>query len=150
MKLVIETASPNLVVEPKSSGILLAKLSGNWRAHRGLPTAGVIRQALSEETAATSLEFDVTALTGWDSRFVALIGKSAELCHERGTEFRDGGLPAGVRRLLRLSHAAPGKVDKQCPEAKSSFLQELGERAVRDWEGALGLLKFLGENVLAL
>ena len=147
----IETASiPNLVVEPKSSGILLAKLSGNWRAHCGLPTAEVIRQALSEQTAARSLEFDVTALTGWDSRLVALVGKSAELCRERGMEFRDGGLPEGVRRLLRLAHGAPGKVDKHCPEAKLSFLEELGERAVKDWEGALGLLAFLGENVLAL
>src|SRR2546428_1272790 len=150
MKLVIETASiPNLVVE-KSSGILLAKLSGNWRAHCGLPTAEVIRQALSEQTAARSLEFDVTALTGWDSRLVALVGKAAELCRDRGMEFRDGGLPEGVRRLLRLAHAAPGKVDKHGAEAKLSFLEELGERAVKDWEGVLGLLGFLGENVLAL
>ena len=147
---VIETASiPNLVVERKSPGLLLARISGNWREHCGLPSVEIIRQALREETAATSLEFDVTALTGWDSRFVALVGKSAELCHERGMEFRDGGLPEGVRRLLRLAHAAPGKVDKQCPEAKVSFLQAVGERAVKDWEGALGLLTFLGENVVA-
>src|SRR4029077_10951010 len=129
----IETASiPNLVIERKLSGLLLARVSGNWREHCGVPTVEIVRQALRERTAATSLEFDVTALTGWDSRFVALVGRSAEMCQDRGLEFRDGGLPEGVRRLLRLSHAAPGKVTKQCPEAKMSFLQELGERAVRD------------------
>src|SRR5258708_1219327 len=148
---VIETASiPNLVIERKSPGLLLARISGNWREHCGLPSVEIVRQALSEETTATALEFDATALTGGDSRFVALVGKSAELCHDRGMAFRDGGLPEGVRRLLRLAHAAPGKVDKDCAEAKLSFLQALGERAVKDWEGALGLLRFLGENVLGL
>jgi len=148
---VIETASiPTLVVEPKPSGILLARISGNLRVQCGLPTVEVVRQALSEEPAAKSLEFDVSALTAWDSRFVALVGRSAELCHDRSMEFRDGGLPEGVRHLLRLAHAAPGKVDKGCPEAKLSFLEELGERAVAEWEGVLGLLAFLGQTVLAL
>jgi len=146
-----ETASiPNLVIERKSPSLLLARVSGNWREHCGLPTVEIVRQALREETGATSLEFDVTALTGWDSRLVTLVGKSAELCHERGLEFRDRGLPEGVRRLLRLAQAAPGKVSKDCPEAKLTFLQQVGERAVREWEGAMGLLRFLGENVLAL
>jgi len=148
---VAETNSiPKLVIDRTSPLSLVARVSGNWRAHCGVPTVEIVRQALSEGTAAMSLEFDVSALTGWDSRFVALVGRSGEMCQNRGLEFRDGGLPEGVRRLLRLSQAAPGKVDKHCPEAKLSFLQELGERAVRDWEGALGLLKFLGENVLAL
>jgi phospholipid/cholesterol/gamma-HCH transport system permease protein len=148
---VIETASiPTLVIERKPPGLLLARVSGNWRAYCGLPTVEIVRQALSGDAGARALEFDVTALTGWDSRFVSLVDKSAELCHERGMEFRTSGLPDGVCRLLRLAHAAPGKVTKDCPEAKLSFLQQLGERAVREWEGALGLLRFLGENVLAL
>jgi len=81
---------------------------------------------------------------------VAFVGRCAELCHDRGIEFQGEGLPEGVRRLLRLSHAVPGKLDTRGAAAKPSFLQDLGERAVKDWEGAVGLLRFLGENVLAL
>jgi phospholipid/cholesterol/gamma-HCH transport system permease protein len=146
----VRASLPNLVVERKSPGMLVARLSGNWREHCGLPTVEIVRQALSEDTAANSFEFDVTAMTAWDSRLVALVCKTAQLCHDRGMQFKDGGLPEGVRRLLRLSCAAPGKVDMQGTEAKLSFLQELGERAVKEWEGAVGMLAFLGENVRAL
>ncbi len=147
----IETASiAHLVVERKSSGILVARLSGNWRGQRGLPDVAVIREALGEEPPVKSLGFDTAGLAGWDSRFVAFVGRCAELCHDRGIEFQGEGLPEGVRRLLRLSHAVPGKLDTRGAAAKPSFLQDLGERAVKDWEGAVGLLRFLGENVLAL
>ena len=146
-----ETASiPNLVVERKSSGSLLAKLSGNWRGQGGLPGLEAVRQALAEGSSVKSLEFDVAALTGWDSRLVALISKCAELCHDRDMVFSGEGLPEGVRRLLRLSHAVSGKLDAHGAAAKPSFLQDLGERAVKGWDGALGLLTFLGDNVLAL
>src|SRR5580765_6860092 len=97
--------SPHLAVELMSPDILLARLSGNWRAHCGLPTVEIVRQHLSTDVGARSLEFDVTAMTGWDSRLVALVCKSAELCHARGIEIKDSGLPEGVRRLLHLSHS---------------------------------------------
>src|SRR5436190_19275468 len=117
----IETASiPNLVVERKSSGILLAKLSGNWRGQRGLPGVAAIRQALGEDPPVKSFEFDTAGLTGWDSRFVAFIAKCAESCHEREIEFSGQGLPDGVRRLLRLSHAAPKKLDAHAATANPS------------------------------
>jgi len=141
---------PSLVVERRSPGLLVARLSGNWRAHCGVPTVEIIRQALGEDAGARSLEFDVTAMTGWDSRLVALVCKSAQLSHARGMELKDGALPEGVRRLLRLSYAVPGKVDMHGTEAKLSFLQELGERAVKEWQGAIGMLAFLGENLRAL
>jgi phospholipid/cholesterol/gamma-HCH transport system permease protein len=52
--------------------------------------------------------------------------------------------------LLRLAHAVPEKKDTRFAAAKPQFLQDLGERALKRWDGALGLLTFLGENVLAL
>jgi len=131
-------------------GYLVARFTGNWREHCGLPTVEIFKRALGESTAAISLEFDVTGQTGWDSRFVTLISKAAELCQTRGMQFNESGLPEGVRRLLRLSRAVPGKAHVQGTEARLTFLQELGERAVREWEGALGMLAFLGENLLAI
>src|SRR5690242_10483751 len=73
---VSETASsPNLVVQRTSSGVLRVLLSGNWRAPGGLPGVETITQSLKASSAERSLEFDVTSLTGWDSRLVGLIHK---------------------------------------------------------------------------
>ena len=147
----IQTASsPNLLVERTSSGLLQVQLSGNWRGQSKLPSVETIRQSLSEGLAVSSLEFNVTHLTGWDSRFVAFIVRCASLCRDRHMDFRGDGLPEGVRRLLRLANAVPEKRDARSTASKPGFIQNLGEHAVKGWEGALGLLAFLGENVLAL
>jgi phospholipid/cholesterol/gamma-HCH transport system permease protein len=148
---VIETASsPNLVVEQISPGVLRARLSGDWRAPGSLPGVEILRRALSENTAARSLEFDVSELTGWGSRLVAFIGRCAGLCREGNVDFRGDRLPDGVRRLLRLATAVPDKRDAHVSSPKPGFLQDLGERAFKYWNGALRLLGFFGENVLAL
>ena len=147
----IETASnPNLVVERTSPGVLLARVSGNWRAQGGLPGVEIIRRSLSEGTVEKSLELDVTDLVGWDSRFVAFIRNCAELCRARNVELRDDGLPEGVRRLLRLAQAVTESKDVRQAALKAPFLQSLGERTVKGWEGTVEMFTFLGENVLAL
>jgi phospholipid/cholesterol/gamma-HCH transport system permease protein len=142
-------SSPNLVVEQTSPGVLRVALSGNWRAQRGLPGLEVLRQSLSASTSESSLGFDVTDLTGWDSRFVAFIRDCAELCRGRNVAFRDEGLPEGVRRLLRLASAVPEKKDARIAAAAPGFLQIRGERALKVWADAWAMLAFLGENVQA-
>src|SRR5262245_44862013 len=101
-----ETASsPNLVLERASPGVLRVSLSGNWRVPSGLPGVEIIRQSLRENTAEGFLEFDVTRLTGWDSRFVAFVNRCMTVCREHNINLRSDGLPEGVRRLLRLANA---------------------------------------------
>jgi phospholipid/cholesterol/gamma-HCH transport system permease protein len=140
--------APHLVFERTSPGVLLARLSDNWRGQYVLPGLEVIGEALSDG-AVKFLEFDVTSLTEWDSRLVAFVSKCADLCQERDVEFRAGGLPEGVRRLLRLAHTVPEKKDTHFVAPAPGLLEDLGEHALKDWDGALGHLKFLGENVLA-
>ncbi len=140
---------PNLALEQPSPGVLLARMSHDWCAERMLPGVDVIGQALHGGGPVRFLEFDVTGLAGWDSRFVAFISKCAELCHERGVEFRAAGLPEGVRRLLRLANAVPEKKDTHFVAPEPGLLEDIGEHAIKDWSGALGHLKFLGDNVLA-
>src|SRR5215470_16293496 len=131
-----ETASsPNLMLDRTSPGVLRVSLSGNWRAPGGLPGVEIIRQSLSQSTAERSLEFDVSHLTGWDSRFVAFINKCMGLARDRNMSFRSDGLPEGVRRLLRLANAVPEKKDARASAAEPGFLQNLGERAFKGWDG---------------
>src|SRR5262249_42684643 len=94
-------------------------------------------------------EFEATNLTGWDSRFVAFINRCASLCRDLNMEFRSDGLPQGVRRLLRLASAVPEKKDARSSATNPGFLQNLAEHAYKGWRETLGLLAFLGENVLA-
>jgi phospholipid/cholesterol/gamma-HCH transport system permease protein len=150
-QLVIETApNPNLLVERASPGVLRVRLSGNWRAKSTLPSVEIIRGSLSEGPAVSSLEFNVAQLTGWDSRFVAFIRNCGELCRTRNVEFRDGGFPEGVRRLLRLAQTVPERKDVRRATAKASLLQRIGERTLKGWDDSLEIFTFLGENLVAL
>jgi phospholipid/cholesterol/gamma-HCH transport system permease protein len=148
---VSEAAStPSLLVERTSPGVLRVSLSGNWRARSGLPGVEIIRRSLSQSTAEKSLEFDVTGLTGWDSRFVAFINRCVALCRDRNMSLRSDGLPEGVRRLLRLANVVPEKKDARSSAPKQGFLQNFGERAFKARANARAMLVFLGENILAL
>jgi phospholipid/cholesterol/gamma-HCH transport system permease protein len=145
-----ETASnPNLVLDRTSSGVFRVSLSGNWRAKSGLPSVEKIKQFLGESPAERSLEFDVTNLTGWDSRFVAFINKCVRLSQDRNMNVLSDGLPQGVRRLLRLANAVPEKKDARSSASQAGFLANLAERAAKVWQDGVGMLAFLGENVLA-
>jgi phospholipid/cholesterol/gamma-HCH transport system permease protein len=143
------TSSPNVSVERTSPGVLRVSLSGNWRAPSGLPGVEIIRRSLSESAAERSLEFDSTHLTGWDSRFVAFINKCVALCRDRNLDLRSDGLPEGVRRLVRLANTVPEKKDAHVSAFKAGFLQNFGQNALNIWQDVVGMVAFLGENVLA-
>ena len=144
------TSNTNLIVEQKPPGVLLVRLSGNCREQNESPSLKVVREALDQAPGVTSLMFESSAATGWDSRSVAFIRNCAELCRARNVEFRDNGLPEGVRRLLRLSQAVPERKDMQRAAVKAPFLQSMGERALKGWADVLELFTFLGENLAAL
>ena len=102
---------PNLVTERTSPGVLLARVSGNWREALTLPSVGVIRETLSKEPSVKAVEFDTAGVSGWDSRFVAFINQCTQVFRGCDIELRYDGLPEGARRLLRLAHAVPEKSD---------------------------------------
>jgi len=141
---------PNLAAVRTSPGVLLARVSGNWREGPTLPSVEVVRETLSKEPSVKSVEFDTAGLTGWDSRFVAFISQCAVVVRGRNIEIRYDGLPEGARRLLRLAHAVPEKVDAHRAVVKASFLRSVGERTMQGWDGILGLFTFLGHNLTAL
>jgi len=146
----VTVSNANLMLEQESPGALLVRLSGDWRERSEPCDLESVRKALDQSAGGKSLSFESTALTGWDSRFLAFILNCAELCRTRQVEFRDDGLPEGVRRLLRLAQAVPERSDVRRAAAKAPFLQSVGERAVQSWEGTLALFTFLGENLVAL
>lgn len=145
--MIATVSSPAVTVEQASPGVLLVRLSGDAREP---PSVDTVREALDRSPEVKALSFESADLTGWDSRFVAFIRNCAELCRERNVEFRDEGLPEGVRRLLRLARAVPERSDVRQRTAEEPFLQNVGEHALKDLEGTRDLFTFLGENIMAL
>jgi phospholipid/cholesterol/gamma-HCH transport system permease protein len=138
-----------LIVEQESRSKLVARLSGDCRVGSEALSVESVREALDRAQGAKSLSFETAGLTGWDSRFVAFIRNCGELCRARNVELRDDGLPQGVRRLLRLAQAVPERRDARRAAAKAPFLQSVGERVLKSWEGTLEMFTFLGENLAA-
>src|SRR5580700_10298254 len=129
---------------------LLIKLSGNGGRDSNPLSIGLVRDALDRETGVRLLSFESISVTAWDSRFVAFIRKCAELCMKRNVEFRDDGLPQGVRRLLRLAQAVPERTDARPQAVRARLLQRVGESAIEGMKDATELFTFLGENLAAL
>ena len=145
------TASmPNLVVEGTSPGVLLARVSGNWRQGATLPGVEIVRDSLRKERSVKSVQFDTVGLTGWDARFVAFVTQCAGVVRGRDIELRYDGLPEGARRLLRLAQAVPKKADAHKTLVKVGLFQRLGESTIECGKGVLGLFTFLGQNLTAL
>lgn len=109
----------------------------------------IVKRSLSESAAERSLEFDATQLTGWDSRFVAFINKCVALCRDRNLKLQSEGLPEGVRRLVRLANAVAENKDARPSGFKAGFVQHFGELGLNLWQDVLGMVAFLGENILA-
>jgi len=134
----------------KTAGELRLRLSGNYREESESPRVETLCEALDQDPTIKSVTFESGGLIGWDSRLVAFIRNCAELCLQRKIQFRDEGLPEGVRRLLRLALATPEKKDLGRSPVKPNFLQMLGEGTLKGWADAVGLFTFLGECLMAL
>lgn len=134
----------------RAPATLLIKLSGNPGEDHNPLSIGAVRDALDQATGVKLLSFESIGVTAWDSRFVAFIRKCADLCRKRNLEFRDDGLPQGVRRLLRLAQAVPERTDAPPPAMKAPLLQKLGDSVIHGAQDAMELFTFLGENLAAL
>jgi len=129
---------------------LAVVLAGDWLTRTGLPGVDAIEKELSGDEGVTALAFDTSGLGRWDSGLVAFLFRCQELCAKRGIEFRAQTLPAGVVKLIRLADAVPEKKDVARSAARAPLLQRLGESGLASWEGSTRMLRFMGENVLAL
>ena len=71
------------------------------------------------------------------------------MCSRRGIVAELGGLPDGVRRLLRLATAVPERKGAARQEARPSFLTKVGTAAVAFGIGAMDMVGFIGEAFVA-
>jgi phospholipid/cholesterol/gamma-HCH transport system permease protein len=137
-----------LTVRRTTDGVLLVGLAGDWVAQSGIPGQRAIEKELAGG-GITALAFDASGLGRWDSGLVALLFKCLGMCEANRLEFRTETLPAGMAKLIQLAQAVPEKKDAARSTARAPFLQRVGVSGLATWEGATGMLRFMGENVLA-
>jgi phospholipid/cholesterol/gamma-HCH transport system permease protein len=137
-----------LTVQRVGDGSLRVEIAGDWIARAGLPGIDSVEKEIAVG-AVQALAFDSAGLGRWNSGLMTFILKCYELCEKNKIAFRAQTLPADVAKLVHLSQAVPEKKDAARSAARAPFLQRVGESAIRGWTGAVGMLTFMGENVLA-
>ncbi|MCX6911516.1 MAG: ABC transporter permease [Verrucomicrobia bacterium] len=137
-----------LTVRRTTDGVLLVELAGDWVAKSSIPGLRAIEKELAGG-GITALAFDASELGRWDSGLVALLFKCLGMCEANQIEFRTETLPTGMAKLIQLARAVPEKKDAARSTARPPFLQRVGVSGQAVWEGAAGMLRFVGENVLA-
>jgi phospholipid/cholesterol/gamma-HCH transport system permease protein len=145
-----ETAKARLTVQRVGDDLRLG-LAGDWLAQAGLPGLGPVESgfAAAGPGAVKAIEFQTGSLGRWNSGLMTFILKCFELCKQNNIEFRSQTLPAGVSALLQLSEAVPEKKDAARKAGKPPFLERIGSSAIGVFQGALQMLTFAGESLIA-
>jgi phospholipid/cholesterol/gamma-HCH transport system permease protein len=145
-----KTDRPRLTVQRVGDDLLVG-LAGDWVAQAGLPGFGLVESgfAAGGPGAVKAMEFQTAGLGRWNSGLMSFIVKCFELCKQKNVEFRSQTLPAGVSALLQLAEAVPEKKDAARSAVRPPFLERLGLPAVSAFSGALGMITFGGESLLA-
>lgn len=148
----MKPVSAQLSTQSSCSGdYLCLVLEGDWTTRSLLPSVDVVEQAIAGAPAnLRGLTFNADRLGSWNSGLMTFVVRCWALCQKHQLEFQAETLPGGVAALLRLSQAVPEKKDAARQEKRAPWLEQIGQSVVATWEGGLGTLRFLGENVLAL
>ena len=141
-------AKTEFSVSRGSDGVLLVGLAGDWVASAGDNRFGQIEKELGGG-GVKAVAFDPAGLGRWGSSLVAFLFNCYGLCQKSQVEFRAQTLPEGLGKLLGLAVAVPEKKDAARSKARPPFLQRVGTATLANWDGALGMARFIGENVLA-
>jgi phospholipid/cholesterol/gamma-HCH transport system permease protein len=137
----LETAAPDT---------LRLRLVGDWVVREHLPSRRPVEERLAAEPALQRVVFDASALGRWDTALLTFLAGLREPCRARSIEIDPGGLPEGVRELLRLAFAVPEKTGTGRGPRTEPFLARIGRSALRSRDGALAGVRFLGEAVLSV
>ena len=129
---------------------LLVEFSGSWRLQDELPALTVVEQPIEAAPRVQRLAFETTALTRWDSGLVTFTLDILDLGARRQIVVDQEGLPDGLRRLLHLATAVPGRQGACRETIREPFLDRMGQPTLALIASVGDLLGFIGEGILAL
>jgi phospholipid/cholesterol/gamma-HCH transport system permease protein len=125
-------------------------VAGDWSIHHGLPSLGTVRQLFGPTPQVRQITIDAAHLGNWDSALLAFLSSVESLCREHGAEMNLEALPQGVRSLIQLATAVPGRTGGPAKNVHSFFVTRIGEATLRKARAVSRLVTFLGESAIAL
>ena len=139
----------HLVFSRPFTGGLIIHFAGDWKIGNQLPSIKDIEAELENDPPIQKLSFDTEGLGAWDSGLVAFLIRAISLCDTKKIEITRDGLPEGARSLIRLALAVPERAGDRKTSPAPSFLQVVGDRALKLWGSIQETLSFVGEIVLS-
>lgn len=141
--------SGELDIRRAAEGALVIGFSGRWKLDRGLPAEDRVFGEIERGPKVKLLSFDTTDLTGWDSGLIIFLIRIMEYCSREAITVDGTGLPGGVRRLIELATAVPGKPGGHTGAERPGLLARVGDAAAAFRLSSLAALDFLGEATVA-
>jgi phospholipid/cholesterol/gamma-HCH transport system permease protein len=138
-----------LTINRSTPDTLRVQLAGHWTIRAELPPLTEVEQQLTAAPQVRRLQFDTTALSGWDSALLAFLLKLNALCEQRHIECDRASLPDGVQGLLHLATAVPERTGARRADVQESLLTRVGKATLSNIEAIPELLTFLGQATLA-
>ena len=136
-------------MDREEAGNLRIRLDGSWTIGQPLPGTSDLLKAIETGPDTQRISFRAEGLAGWDSGLLTFLIRVQEWCSHKGIVADMGGLPDGVRRLLRLAAAVPERKGAARQQARVSFLARVGTAAVDFFNSAADMLGFIGEAFIA-
>jgi phospholipid/cholesterol/gamma-HCH transport system permease protein len=134
-----------LILNQLADGTLVVQMQGDWTLADGVPEIEALQDLAPQ---GGRVAFDGREISRWDSglltRLLTVIGQ----WEDAGLNVDKSGLPAGVRRMLDLAAAVPERIDARKEDARSPFLQRVGDSAIVYFQSSREMLDFIGECML--
>jgi phospholipid/cholesterol/gamma-HCH transport system permease protein len=137
----------NFISEGKNS--LTVQLSGEWKIRHFLGIQDKILEGLEEKRSLRTLRFDVSAVSGWDSRLVVLLWKIKQWTQKNEVELDLSGLPPGMQRLIQLSGEGADMEARGEKSLDETFLSRIGEASLDVTASTLGMVDFAGQFMIS-
>jgi len=143
------TKSAGLKVGRVPEETLLISLSGDWRLHRGFAADQSVRDELSIAPKPRLVVFESDALGMWDSSLLVVLTRIVDLCRKADIKIDFSGLPRGLRRLIDLAQAVPGKESERSSQ-RPNLVARVGLSTIKYASATVEFLGFLGEVCIAI
>ena len=127
----------------------MLRLEGHWQLGQCPVPAEDVEAQLGDGAGVRGVTFDTSALAAWDTGLLVFLVRVVEYCAARGIDVDQSGLPDGVRGLLALARAVPGREGADRAQPRESFLVEVGTQSIALWRSAGDILRFIGGTTIA-
>jgi phospholipid/cholesterol/gamma-HCH transport system permease protein len=144
------TAAPAHVLDlTDDGGMLRVTFAGQWRLEAALPDPADAMREL-EARQPTRVVMAAPDLRAWDSGLLLYAGAMDRAATARGIPVDYAGLPAGLRRLLRLLASAPERKEAIQAEVRTLLLERIGRGTLAARETIGNSVEFLGVVLIAM